>query len=121
MSAGIMSGVNWMRENFDSIAALRHRTSIVLPRPGTPSSRTWPPASSAVMTPSMTSVWPTIIWLMRFLMSAWTARKRDAASRASLADVGVMTTFRGLLLASDLREVLLDQVLHPRREQRMVD
>ena len=50
MSAGIRSGVNWMRENDSSSASASVRTSSVLPRPGTPSSSTWPPASSAEAT-----------------------------------------------------------------------
>src|SRR5258708_31551148 len=33
---------------------------MVLPRPGAPSSNTWPPASSAISTPSTTSAWPTM-------------------------------------------------------------
>src|SRR5690349_12383119 len=33
-------------------------TSSVLPRPGTPSTSTWPPASSAHSTESITSGWP---------------------------------------------------------------
>ncbi len=38
MSAGIRSGVNWMRLNSRSSASASVRTSSVLPRPGTPSS-----------------------------------------------------------------------------------
>ena len=41
MSAGIRSGVNWIRLNVQSMTSAIVRTSIVLPRPGTPSSRTW--------------------------------------------------------------------------------
>src|SRR5882762_3787517 len=33
---------------------------MVLPSPGAPSRSTWPPASSAISTPSTTSPWPTI-------------------------------------------------------------
>ena len=40
-----MSGVNWMRENVPSTASARVRITRVLARPGTPSSRMWPPAS----------------------------------------------------------------------------
>ncbi len=39
MSAGIRSGVNWMRENSSANDSASVRTSIVLPRPGTPSSK----------------------------------------------------------------------------------
>ena len=47
MSDGIRSGVNWMRLNFRSSTWLSVRTSSVLPRPGTPSSRAWPPHEQA--------------------------------------------------------------------------
>ena len=61
MSAGIRSGVNWMRENGEAERVSdRTRTSIVLPRPGTPSSSACPPASRQVRTPSTTSRLPTI-------------------------------------------------------------
>ena len=60
MSAGIRSGVNWMREKLRLSASASVRTSIVLPRPGTPSSSTWPPASRQVSTPSTTSRLPTM-------------------------------------------------------------
>ncbi len=37
MSAGIRSGVNWMREYFSCRARAMVRSSVVLPSPGTPS------------------------------------------------------------------------------------
>ena len=43
MSAGIRSGVNWMRLKRSDSTSPSVRTSSVLPRPGTPSSRMWPP------------------------------------------------------------------------------
>ena len=61
MSAGIKSGVNWMRLNGSSSTSLSVRTSSVLPRPGTPSSNTCPPANSAINVPSTMASWPTII------------------------------------------------------------
>src|SRR6187402_1867431 len=60
MSAGIRSGVNWMRENSSANDSASVRTSIVLPKPGTPSSSACDPASTQVMTPSITSRLPTI-------------------------------------------------------------
>src|SRR6266850_2134900 len=54
------SGVNWMRPNVPEMLRARARTRSVLPRPGTPSTRTWPPASSAHSTASITSRCPTI-------------------------------------------------------------
>ena len=53
MSAGIRSGVNWIRLNEQSMTSAIVRTSIVLPSPGTPSSSAWPLASRQV------SVWRT--------------------------------------------------------------
>ncbi len=55
MSEGIRSGVNCTRENFRFTASASVRTSIVLPRPGTPSSNTCPAAKNATSTPSMIS------------------------------------------------------------------
>src|ERR1700688_619779 len=49
-----------MREYLSATAWASVRTSMVLPRPGAPSSNTWPPASSAISTPSTTSPWPTM-------------------------------------------------------------
>ena len=59
-SAGIMSGVNWIRLKLSFRASPSEETSMVFPSPGTPSSSTWPPARSAVSTPSITSAWPTM-------------------------------------------------------------
>ena len=58
-SAGIRSGVNCMRPKVPEMVRASARTSSVLPRPGTPSTSTWPPASSAHSTWSTTSAWPT--------------------------------------------------------------
>ena len=46
MSAGIRSGVNWIRLKVQSMTSPMVRMSIVLPRPGTPSRSTWLLASS---------------------------------------------------------------------------
>ena len=45
MSAGIRSGVNWMRFQSRPSTMPSVSTSLVLARPGTPISRPWPPAS----------------------------------------------------------------------------
>ena len=54
MSAGIRSGVNWMRLNSSD----RHRDSVlimsVLASPGTPSSMQWPRAKRAISSSSIT-------------------------------------------------------------------
>ncbi len=60
MSAGIRSGVNWTRLNDRSSASASVRTISVLARPGTPSSRQWPPANSATSSSSITAACPTI-------------------------------------------------------------
>jgi hypothetical protein len=59
-SAGIRSGVNWIRLNGSESACASVRTSSVLPSPGTPSSSTLPPANRQVSTASTTSSCPTI-------------------------------------------------------------
>ena len=82
MSAGIRSGVNWIRLNRQSMTSAMVRTSIVLPRPGTPSRRTWLLASSPTRVCRTSSRWPT----MTFPTSASMAWARSAnASGASLA------------------------------------
>ena len=58
ISAGIRSGVNWIRANFRASASATVRTSSVLPRPGTPSRSTWPPANSASSNSRITRSWP---------------------------------------------------------------
>ena len=60
MSAGIRSGVNWIRLKSSASELASVRTSNVLPSPGTPSSSAWPPTNRQVRTPWMISSWPTI-------------------------------------------------------------
>ena len=62
MSAGMRSGVNWIRENESSSPAASVLTRRVLPRPGAPSSRTCPPAKSPTRTSVTTSSYPTMIF-----------------------------------------------------------
>jgi len=75
MSAGMRSGVNWMRLNVRSSAAASVRTSNVLPMPGTPSSSPCPPASRQVSTSSMAAFWPTITRETCSRTAAWFRRK----------------------------------------------
>ena len=70
MSPGIRSGVNWMRENERSSTRARVLISSVLARPGTPSSRTCPPAKRAITISSTTRVWPTMTRPISRRMSA---------------------------------------------------
>src|SRR5262245_19710660 len=58
-SAGIRSGVNWMREKLPPSATESVRTSRVLATPGGPSSSTWPPAGAATRHSSTTASSPT--------------------------------------------------------------
>ena len=69
-SAGIRSGVNWMRLNLRFSAEASVRIRAVLPSPGTPSSNACPPTKRQVSTPSMISSCPT----MALLTSAFTPR-----------------------------------------------
>ena len=55
MSAGIRSGVNWMRRNFRCSERASVLTSRVLAKPGTPSSTQCPRAKTAVSSCSITS------------------------------------------------------------------
>ena len=56
MSAGIRSGVNWMRPKSRSSVRAKHWARKVLAVPGAPSSSTWPRAKSAVSNRSTVSV-----------------------------------------------------------------
>jgi hypothetical protein len=60
MSAGMRSGVNWIRENTRATASDSVFSSWVLPRPGTPSSSAWPSHNRHTSTLLTSSVWPTI-------------------------------------------------------------
>ncbi len=68
MSAGIRSGVNWMRLKSSD----RHLASVeiisVLARPGTPSRMQWPRLNMAISNSSMTWSWPTMTRLSCLLM-----------------------------------------------------
>ena len=58
-SEGMRSGVNWTRFKSRSRAAASVLTISVLATPGTPSSSTWPRASSAATRPDSVPSWPT--------------------------------------------------------------
>ena len=60
MSAGIRSGVNWMRWNLSSKTCAIERTSSVLARPGAPVIRQCPPANRLIRSCCETSFWPTM-------------------------------------------------------------
>jgi hypothetical protein len=59
MSPGIRSGVNCTRVVVSRSAWAKVRTSSVFAVPGTPSSRTWPRQSSAMISEVTAESWPT--------------------------------------------------------------
>ena len=60
MSAGIRSGVNWMRLNVRFSVRASVLIISVFARPGTPSNMQWLRLKSEINSSSMTSRWPTI-------------------------------------------------------------
>ncbi len=93
MSAGIRSGVNWMRENVSESVSASVRTSIVLPRPGTPSRSAWPPASMHVSTPSTTSALPTIVFPISVRSAVICVRNCSTSARTLSVAVGSCHAF----------------------------
>ena len=87
-SAGTRSGVNWSRLNEPPSTSATVLTVSVLARPGTPSSSTWPPASSATSTRSSIASWPTITRLISksaVSSASWASRDGFGSSRRSSA------------------------------------
>src|SRR3954470_20621406 len=87
-SAGTRSGVNCRRLNDPPRTSATVFTVSVLARPGTPSSRTWPPASNATSTRSSIASWPTITRLIsNSAVSSASCASRDGfgSLRASTA------------------------------------
>src|SRR5215208_406110 len=86
-SAGTRSGVNCRRLNEPPSTSATVLTVSVLARPGTPSSRTWPPARSATSTRSSIASWPTITRLISKSAdssASWAARSgRGSCSPSS--------------------------------------
>ena len=91
MSAGMRSGVNWIRENSRSSASAITRTSSVLPRPGCPSTSTLPRVSSPTIACSTRTLWPK----RRCSISAFSAPRCSCARtiRSSLIGTGVTAVF----------------------------
>ena len=73
MSAGIRSGVNWMRLNSHPSTRASVRTSSVFATPGTPSMSAWWPVKMAMSALSTTSSWP-----MMTLLTSVRARVRTS-------------------------------------------
>ena len=95
MSDGIMSGVNCTRAWASDSACASARTSSVLPRPGTPSIRTCPDATSATSTCSMTADCPTIAWPIA------ARRSSSSAAACGMASVSTCSMMRTLCARSE--------------------
>src|SRR4051794_15823697 len=95
-SAGTRSGVNWRRLKEPPSTSATVLTVRVLARPGTPSSSTWPPASSATMTRSSIASCPTItrlisnsadsraLWAVRAAVPSSASRSNARRRRSSV-------------------------------------
>src|SRR5438067_4659996 len=116
MSAGIRSGVNWTRakSSFSTLASERTRT--VLPRPGTPSRSTCPPARSAMRVSRIRSRWPT----MKRPSSSSTASV-ISPKRSGVISAGSRRLATDIALLCQILEVLPDEVLLVLRDQLPVD
>src|SRR5919205_2740081 len=88
-SAGTRSGVNWRRRNVPPSTSATVLTVSVLARPGTPSSSTWPPVSSATSTRSSIASWPTTTRLHSY-SAASRSRRASAAGSISGWVMGVV-------------------------------
>src|SRR5690554_4575706 len=99
MSAGMRSGVNWMRPNSTARTRPRVARSLVFPRPGTPSSSTWPSHKAPIRTVSTKSLCPTITLPTSVL----------TAEIASANCWGVISSFMGSSWL-EIREVVADDV-----------
>ncbi len=95
MSAGIRSGVNWMRLKLRFSVRARVLIISVLASPGTPSSRQCPRQKSEINSSSITSVWPTMTCAncsMIFCRAA-PSRSMAALSRESSCCCACLTFF----------------------------
>src|SRR5919205_2081151 len=79
-SDGTRSGVNCTRRNVPPSTSASVLTVSVLASPGTPSSSTWPPASSATSRRSSIASWPTMTRLIS--CSAASSASRASSKRA---------------------------------------
>src|SRR5690606_13177342 len=110
MSAGMRSGVNWIRPNSTSRTVPSVARSLVLPRPGTHSRRTWPSHNAPMRTVSTRSRWPTMI----FPTSARTAAMDSANCW------GVISSFMGSSWL-EIGEVVADHVPHRWRHHQRIE
>src|SRR5436305_4627639 len=82
-SAGTRSGVNWIRLKVPPSTPASVLTVSVLAGPGTPSSRTWPPASRLTSRRSSIASWPTITRLTSWSAS-WSSVRGSSDSPSSM-------------------------------------
>src|SRR6266545_1777104 len=113
ISAGMRSGVNWIRLKLQSMTSAIVRTSNVLPRPGTPSRSAWPLARRHVSAWRTRSRWPT----MTRPTSASIVRARSAncsgesscAAGALFVVIGAPPSLPGIERAEVVADVVLDR------------
>src|SRR5215475_7311899 len=84
MSDGIRSGVNWMRRASMPSTIPIVSTSLVLARPGTPTSRAWPPDRMVIRARSTTRSWPKMTLPMP-VFAARTFAAVDSAARTIIS------------------------------------
>src|SRR5882672_12540409 len=120
-SAGTRSGVNWMRLNSPEIACATVFTASVFARPGTPSTRRWPRASSATTIRSSRWSCPTMTFLIsKSSRSIWPPGRVATVMLPLLLHVSVLIEWlteraRGLIdrhREADAAEGLLTRGIH---------
>src|SRR5437867_3218873 len=116
MSAGMRSGVNWIRLNVQSMTSAIVRTSIVLPSPGTPSRSAWPFARRHMSAWRTSSRWPTITRPTSASMACARSANASGASRV-VSFVAPLVVIDGppSLAWVERAEVALDVVLDRER------
>lgn len=98
MSPGSRSGVNWTRRAVRASALESPLTSSVLPRPGSPSSRMWPRASTPMRTSSMRSSLPNSTWFMAAakassFLTAWPSSSWEREGRVFMGNCRMTAAF----------------------------
>ena len=89
-SLGSRSGVNWMREKVPPMEAAMERASIVLPTPGTSSTRMCPSAMRAASAISITSLLPTMtVATLSAIRCATAAASRMAGATPAAGETAV--------------------------------
>src|SRR5690554_3089783 len=111
-SAGIRSGVNWIREYSRPVTLASVLTRRVLPRPGAPSISAWPPLISAIRSCSMASSWPTTTEAISRLVAARSPRSDSRVATSSVVGLCSSTSSSPLPSAStSCRPSSLDRAL----------